>query len=313
MKPLNIENQVEGLFRFEAFKTDENGAEIPGTRRVASDWQKNLILDTGLNRMATNGDYLDACQVGSGSSTPANGQTALDSIVAGANVSSTGAFTPFVSGSAPYYVGLRRTYPFATGVATGNLSEVGVGWSTTGTTLFSRSLIKDSMGNPTSITILSDESLDVIYEMRYYAPPSDITGTIVATGNIGGSYDYILRSARLAFADSNSWNLPFAQSAGPGSGTNLAYSGDIGAVTGSPSGTSANIGVASSASYVSGSFQLDRIQIAAAGVANFGTGLRSMLMKIGIGAYQIQFDPAIPKTNVDQVELTIRLSWARRP
>lgn len=139
--PVNLDCQVEGLFRFEVYKTDDAGVEVAGTRKVASDWQRNLILDSGLNRMATDGDYLNCCQVGSGSSAPANGQTSLDSRVAGVTSLSGG---PFVAPSAPYYVGLRRTYPFATGVATGNLSEVGVGWGTSGTVLFSRSLIKDA-------------------------------------------------------------------------------------------------------------------------------------------------------------------------
>lgn len=313
MAPIKFDCRVEGFFRFEVYKNGEDGTEIAGTRRVVSDWQPNLILDAGLNRMATNGDYLNACQVGSGSSAPSDGQTGLDSRIAGTTSVAPGGATPFVAPSAPYYVGLRRTYQFATGVATGNLSEVGVGWGITGTTLFSRSLIKDSGGLPTSITVLADESLDVVYEFRYYGPPDDITGSITATGNIGGIYDYTLRAASFATANTNSWYLPQPQTANSGAGNNTAYSGAIGTVTGRPSGTTSNIGNASSASYVSDSFQLDRIQTVAANAGNFVGGLRSMALQIGIGVYQIEFDPPIPKTNVDVVELTLRLSWGRKP
>lgn len=302
--------EVEGRFKIEAFKTDADGMEIPGSRRVVSPWNKNLILDAGLNRMATSGDYIRYCQVGSGSSVPATGQVSLDSLVAGVE-GADGALT--VAPSAPYYVSRIRSYTFATGVAAGNLSEVGVGWALSGTTLFSRSLIKDSGGNPTTITILPDESLNVIYEFRYYGPPTDITGTVVATGNIGGSYDYVLRAASFATANVNSWNLPASQQANAGGLGVIAYSGPIGPVTGVPSGTTSNLANASPGTYVSGSFQLDRVVTAQAEQANFGTGLRSIKMQMGIGVYQIEFTPPIPKTNVDVVSLTMRISWGRRP
>lgn len=307
---LHIQCEAFGRFKIEAFKTDRFGAEVPGTRREVSPWNKNLILDAGLNRMAASGDYLRYCQVGTGSSTPTAGQVALDSILAGVE-GADGAGT--VAPSAPYYVSRIRSFTFPTGAAAGNISEVGVGWAASGTALFSRSLIKDSGGNPTTVTILPDESLNVIYEFRYYGPPVDVTGSIVATGNIGGTYDYILRAASFSSFGVNSWLLPQAQTANSGAGNNTAYSGDIGPQTGIPSGTTSNIGNAASEPYVSGSFYLDRVQQVSAALGNFGGGLRSMRLHIGIGVYQIQFDPPIPKTNVDVVSLTLRLSWGRRP
>lgn len=313
MQPCELKHEVAGFFRFEKFKTDANGNEVAGSREVAADWFPNLILDQGLNLMATGGTYLNSCQVGSGTTTPANGQTALTSLIAGTSTKPSNVTT--TSASAPYYVAQTTTYRFAEGVATGNLAEVGVGTAISGTTLFSRSLIKDSLGNPTTITILSDEALDVLYEFRYYAPPSDAAGTIVATGNIGGSYDYILRSANVTtVSTTNGWSLPAGQNGNAGNSPGYrAFNGAIGAITSLPSGTSSDMTIPASASYTSGSFFLDRIITASAAQANLSGGLRSMQLKLGIGMYQIEFDPPIPKTSNDVVQLTLRLAWGRRP
>lgn len=313
MQLCNVKMEVAGLFRIEKFKTDKDGHEVPGSRKVAADWFPNLILDQGLNTMATSASYLNACQVGTGSTPPAEGQTALSSLLAGTTTRPSN--TTSTSASAPYYVAQTITFRFAEGAVVGNIAEVGVGTATTGTTLFSRSLIKDGSGNPTTITILADESLDVIYQFRYYAPETDVTGTIVATGNIGGTYDYKLRAANVTSTlASTGWTLPTAQN---GNGINssgyAAFTGTIGAVTAGPSGTSGAMTAPTALSYMAGSFFLDRVVTASAAQANLAGGVRSMILKLGIGTYQIQFDPAIPKTSTDVVQLTLRLNWSRRP
>ena len=158
MITMQHETQCAGWFKIEATRPD-------GTRRVLADWFPNLILNGGLDRMGANPDYLSWCQVGSGSTAPVAAQTALVNRIAGTSTQQNN-----VSGaqaSAPYYGWYRRTYRFAQGVAAGNLSEVGVGWATSGS-LFSRALILDGGGSPTTITVLSDEVLDVTYELRRY-------------------------------------------------------------------------------------------------------------------------------------------------
>lgn len=313
MQLCNIEMQVSGLFRIEKFKRDDQGVEIPGTRTVAADWFPNLILDQGLNYMATLASYVNACQVGTGTTTPASGQTALASYLAG--TTATAGSTVTTSASSPYYVALTRTFRFSEGAVVGNIAEVGIGTlAASGTNLFSRSLIKDGSGNPTTITILADESLDVIYQLRYYAPLTDVTGTIVATGNIGGTYDYTLRAANVtSVASANAWNLPASQGDSGTTSGYRAYTGTIGAITSGPSGTTGDMSSPTAAAYTNGTFYRDRVVTASAAQANLAGGIRSMLLKLGIGAYQIQFDPAIPKTATDVVQLTLRLSWGRRP
>lgn len=313
MNALNIQHQVEGLIRLEAFHCDESGQEV--RRRVVADWFPNLVLDQGLNLLATSAQYLAACQVGSGSTPPVPGQSALVSRVAG----TTTLVNPSVSRASapPYYVARRGTYRFAQGVAAGNIAEIGIGTAGTGSTLFSRALVKDPSGAPTTITVLADESLDVIYEFRYYAPESDVTGTIAATGNIGGEYAYTLRAANVTDgvnAETYGWSLPANQNEEPFNNSGFqAFSGGIGPMTGSPSGAALPMSRIAPGTYAAGSFRLDREVSALAPVANISGGIRSMLMKIGIGTYQIEFAPPIPKTATDVVQLTIRLSWERRP
>ena len=142
-----------------------------GQTRVVADWFCNLILDAGLNRLGTGG-IIDRISVGSGNSTPTAGQTALDTLVATTTTAVGGGVNSYDSVGNTYAFS-RSTYRFATGVATGNLTEVGAGWSGG---LFSRALIKDGGGVPTTVTILSDETLDVIYELRVYVP-ADVVGT----------------------------------------------------------------------------------------------------------------------------------------
>lgn len=275
----------------------------------------NLITDAGLNRMGDNVDWLNWCQVGSGSAAPANGDTSLQSRIAGSNTvqAQTGGAQP----SAPYYVFRRKTFRFAEGVAAGNLSEVGVGWATTGS-LFSRALILDSLGDPTTLTILADEILDVAYEFRFYPKTTDDTGSVTLTGNLAGTYDWIFRAANVNNANAASgWEV---QSSGTSAGSvnaspagSGALSGNIGAITASPAGTVSDILAPVAAAYVASS--LERTFTASIGLdkGNVVGGIRSLQLKLGIGYYQIQFDPAIPKTSSDLLTLNFKHTWARRP
>lgn len=155
----------------------------------------NIITNGGLDRMAQNGDWMTWCQVGSGSSTPSALNTALDARIGAVNTLQ--ATTSGSQAVEPYYTFRTRTYRFAPGLATGNISEVGVGWASAGG-LFSRALILDGGGQPTTITVLADETLDVTYQFRFYPKTTDGTGTVTITGNSGATYTYIARAGNVA-------------------------------------------------------------------------------------------------------------------
>lgn len=154
---------------------------------------KNLVLSTGLARMAVN-SWIDRCCVGTGNSTPVVSQVGLDSFLASTTTTAAGASDTggIQVTDAPFYWYGRRTWRFAVGVATGNISEVGLGWGNS--ELWNRALIKDVDGNPTTITVLADEYLDVISEVRIY--PQESSGTfnlIDKLGNIISQHSFIAK------------------------------------------------------------------------------------------------------------------------
>lgn len=295
MITMQHETQCAGWFKIEATRPD-------GTRRVLADWFPNLILNGGLDRMGANADYLYWCQVGSGSTAPVAAQAALVNRIAGTNTGQ--AIVAGAQASAPYYGWLRRTYRFAVGVAAGNLSEVGVGWASTGS-LFSRALILDGGGSPTTITVLSDEVLDVTYELRRYPGTVDLTGTVVLDGV---THNWVSRAAAVttegAWTGAGAMVLDFA----------LSFNGGIGAVTTSPSGVSGILS-ATALPYSAGSYTRAVTVSAGLNDSNLAGGIRSILIHSysNTARYQIQFDPAIPKDNTKVLSLTIQHSWARRP
>ncbi len=304
-----LELGLQGRYKFIATKED-------GSQRVLSDWQDNLILDGGLDRIGV-GSSWDRCQVGTGSTAPANGQTALSSLLA--STTSVTAQTAGTNSPTNTYAWARRTYRFDLGAAAGNLAEVGVGWSGG---LFSRALIKDELGNPTTITVLSDEYLDVIYEIRAYPVMTDSPFVV----NINGTnHTFTVRPARLT-GDQTSvgdwpWDLAQMMSAGVvGTGTVAlgmsAYGSgaSLGAVTDIIGGTQVVSSSSSSGSYRSS-------------YAN-GSHLRECRMTFGLGAgsvpfggffintyagtYQMTVSPTIPKDSTKVFTLDFTLSWARK-
>lgn len=297
-KNLILPMGVAGYFKFEAVNVST------GKRRLLLDWFKNRILDQGLNRLGTE-PFMDYCQVGSGSTAPADNNTGLQSLVA--TTTGVQSNTQGSAASAPYYGWFRRTYRFAAGVAAGNLSEVGVGWGASNQ-LFSRSLIRDAEGNPTTITILSDEFLDVTYEFRLYAPTSDSTFTLTIAGV---EYTFTMRAAA---ANSSAWIPSGAINAGM---NNVSFGGDafqgpMGTDAQYPSGTSA-VGAASKAAYSNNSLQRTGVITFALNNGNLSGGIGVVLFSTGgsMGVFQFGVTPKIPKTASTVLTLNYALSWAR--
>lgn len=304
---MKIKMALEGRYRIEAFKTDIEGFEVPGTRKVVADWFPNLILDAGLDRIGSNADYLMECRVGSGATPPAVGDTALQSLVASTATSVSD--TNGAQATAPYYGWFRKTYRFGTGVAAGNLSEVGVGWIGGANPLFSRALILDPGGTPTTISVAADESLDVTYEIRTFVPVADASGTV----DLGGvTYDWVSRASQATTA--GRWAM-----GGVGRIVNLVsaalYNGVMGPVTGQPSGT-VSIVTATRLGYTPGSYAIGFTINAGLTQGNISGGIKSIRLdsggNAGLSAYQVEFDPAIPKDGTKIFSLTIQVSWARK-
>lgn len=153
-------------------------------------WFKNLITNNGMKRMVnyatTPPNWGAWLAIGDGTGTPAFTDTALS----GAQLGNRKVATTSVSGYTASYYYRRYLHRWPTGEGTGTIAELGYWTDTIGGTLFSRALLVDGGGSPTTIVKGADQSLDVYYELRVYPKLTDTTGTIDISGV---SYDYALR------------------------------------------------------------------------------------------------------------------------
>lgn len=306
-RELVVASKIAGWYKLEA--TDVR----TGRKRVAADWFPNLITDFGVNTLGTNAftTATTYCRVGSGSTAPNVADTALVSQIA--STSTLQSSSPAAQSSSPYYSSYTQVKRFGTGVAAGNLTEVGMGSAATGANLFSRALILDGGGSPTTITILPTETLDVTYQYRMYPPTSDVTGSIV----IGGvTYNYTLRASNVT---SPSYWVPNTNPSSVFSSGCSSYNNVIGSITSSPSGAQGSFDSASVAGYSNNSYQRDYMFGAGLNVSNISGGIRScqfcssiLAASSAFGTYQIDFGASIPKDATKTLSLVFRFSWARK-
>lgn len=279
--------------------------------RILADFD-NLILDAGLERLGT-GAGVTYVQVGTGSTAPAVGQTALVSYSAGTS-NQTASVDSYVAGPPVYHQNIK-TFRFAAGAATGTFSEIGVGWAPSGS-LFSRALILDGGGSPTTITVLSDEALDVDYRFRVYPSTSDVTGTLTLSG-IG--YTYTLRPSLISTIPQ--WSASSILNSGFVVGTTFdtAYYGAslaLGPTTGQLTGntSSAAMGIFSYSAYVPGALSRAGVVTTGLTLGNAVGGIKGMVIAFGgYGYYQILFGTVIPKDSTKIMTHGQRITWARRP
>lgn len=301
LKPLNIPVNVgvSGHFKMVAVKPD-------GTERFLAEFD-NLITDIGLNRLGT-GNAATWLQVGSGNATPLVSNTALANRIAG---TSTVGLNTWVNpaGSAPYFGTQRRRFDFAIGAAAGNLSEVGVGWATSGS-LFSRALILDAFGDPTSITVLADEILQVTYDCRLYAPVGDTNFDLTIGGVV---HACVLRAAG---ANQIYWHGYGVLDAAPQMYV-TPYAGPIGTELQIPSGTQGSGKQAVADPYVNNSLQRTALLSYGLAEGNISGGIGAMLIthdtsgQYPFGAFQVSFNPKIQKDNTKLFTMNFVRTWSR--
>lgn len=295
--PFTSTTTFEGYYRLQAVRPD-------GRVRHDTGWFHNIITDGGLNSIGTSNDYLSQCRVGTGNAAPSALDTALQTQVA--TTTTVQSVSTGAQASAPYYGWLIRTWRFAAGVAAGNIAEVGVGINAGA--LFSRALVLDGGGSPTTITVLSDEFLDVTYQLRIKPPLSDVVSTV----NISG-VTYNTTTRAMAVTNPSFWANP-GQGGGGGTNSWSTYNGTIGAITSSPSG-GGNFVFLTNLSYVNNSLQRDftaqwGLDLSNDGITALAGGLGTGTNG-GMGGMQIGVSPGIPKDNTKILDLTFRHTWAR--
>lgn len=298
MNDVSISVGMAGRYRLQVRGPD-------GEVRRDSGWFNNLILDAGLNRIGTGavGTY---CQVGSGSNTPNVADTSLQSFIAstGSVPSST---NDRVDGAEKYGF-TRYVYRFAAGVAAGNISEVGVGWTSASGNLFSRALVIDEFGTPNTITVLSDEVLDVTYELRIYVPTVDVPYSMTIAGV---EYTGVVRAAQF---NGTFWAPAMILNNGTNYSNPLfnAYQGPLGAITATPSGSN-NSGSLAWDTYSNNSLQRTGVATFNLTSGNLSGGIGAFYLYVyGSWAFQFSVEPKIPKDNTKVMTIRVTTSWARK-
>lgn len=276
---------------------------------------QNLILNAGLDRWGT-GRIIDRCFCGAGTAAPTPSDVSMGSLIATSTTTQT--VTSYRTANATErWTEITICYRFAAGLGTGTWYEIGMGWDSG---LWSRALIKDGSGLPTSITKLSDETVDVYYTLRIQFPVADITGSILLKGV---TYDYVLRPAEISIAPSTPTAIfeAFAGSPTAASGDMRAGATAIGSVTAAAASSSWG-GATSAAAYTPGSYKrrltfdagLNDLNVTG-GFLSLGFFLRGGGINIQtawqMGFYISGTPTAVPKTNAEVFSLTIDFSWAR--
>ena len=302
MISINEKIRMEGFYSFKVSNSKGESRDLSGI--IAED-HKNLILDVGLNALGTT-SVVSACKVGTGVTPVAVSQTDLATPLATTSTlqsSSTGR-----NSTAPYYTWGRRTFRFSQGAAAGNLTEVGVTYGG-GSNLFSRALIVNSEGSPTTLTILSDEWLDVTYELRIYQDLVDKTFNITL---LGVDHVVTVRPANVTTNPSGSsyffdhfisWYYYYSQCS--------HYNGTIGTITGSPSGVGSSAGGTSYGAYSQNSLQRSIIYGVGLNDANLAGGIQSTIINTDKCSWQVGYVPAIAKDSFKTLTMNYTLSWGR--
>lgn len=300
--------QVQGYFKLSAVQGDADGNPIPGTERELTDWFPNLITDNGMELLKGPG-FLNYIMVGSGSTAPAKTDTTLGAFVAGMAGTASKGPSDFTPVDYPW-CSAQTTCQFAKGAAAGNLSELGVGISQTN--MFARSLIKDTSGNPTTITVTSIELLTVTYQWRVYF---DLTYSHQDQFTIDGTTYTTTTMAGLIRDDfATGWNINGFNDSG-GLQVN-ASTGAVGSPGSNPAGT--YLGALAATNTMGAAGQYYRDVSLTVSESQWNDNITAFVTVLPIsGAYnaclqKVGVSPALAKNNNKTLNLTIRVSWARK-
>ena len=286
----------------------------------------NLITNNGLDLIADTifEDLTTYCHCGTGDAEVLPGDTSLDSFVAATNNIVFDSLS--TQGLPPYYTQYIQTYRFAAGTFNNeSIKEVAFTDQATGGNLFSRALVKTPFGVLTSSAIRSDEWLDVTYQFRVYPQYINADGSVAdGTGTVttpDGTHDYVIRPANVtnvAYWDASKAKAePFAVSTAYMSGYQ-----DVSVLQNStlqptlPGGTDlstdADTGSVAALTYTNGTFNRDLTYNASPAALNASVGgLGCVRFHTGFGAYQMSFDPPIPKW-WNQFQLKVNVAWGNQ-
>lgn len=273
----------------------------------------NTITNLGLDRVGTTALNLTSAYVGTGTNPAAVTDTTMGTYKA----TSSGALyrTRSYAVAPDWFAQEAITFTFPVGTATGNLTEVGVGWSNLpANALWSRELTVDSSGNPVTITVLSDEILEVVYSLRQYIDVTDHTGSFTLNDI---TYNYTARTFGVGTIEVNTlrgMQNPTMSSAYRNVTALSAFTAAspfVGGVdlAGTPTYTYP--------AYVPGSFTLGGVTSVGLTTWNHVDGINGLVVTTGgspsLMSTRTQYllSAPIPKTNLNTMTFTWSSSWGR--
>jgi len=283
----------------------------------------NLITNTGMNRVGevttnsnnTSSSFPMLCGrfvVGSGSAEPQFTDTALQNPVAFAPGE------PVLDNESSSYVRgwyeITVRYQFGKGQAAGNLSEIGIQHTSASGPLWSRALILDGQGSPTTITVLPTDFLTCYYTLRIMIPQQDVVFNIDVDYDVDGIVPTVVTGRPLNANNSSpqsGWGL---QTASTSSWAGLQFfTGSLATPTAlNPLGSSVGGQTLtfSNVPYVTDSFE--RYVTRTNGLNEHNSQeLRTARLAALMGYWQIEFNPPLQKDNTQTMQVTFGYSWAR--
>lgn len=302
----NFKNKIRGEYCLEVVRGGET--------LCSTGWRPNLITDTGLDSLAqvsSNNSWRNL-SVGTGTTAPAPTDTALASRVAGRNIS----FSRLgvLSGNTCTHTGVCT---FELGSVVGNITELGLSGYSSGP-LFTRALITDLNGDPTSVTVTAEDQLVVTYRVIFTVDMSIQTATVVDP-NTDVSYTIQAAYETLTTAIDN-YGIGIGALGSINSGTTYSLVGGEFGMAGEPpsGGTSGSYGHSSgldqSTPYVPGTFRREarfRYPAAAAMLDRDGINIMRMYSYCPSGYIKFHFDPPFRKPSTNTCELGWVISWER--
>lgn len=187
INPVKVGPRVKGRFKLRAMKGNIIMRE--------SAWCPNIIVNGAFDHWLQNtSGSIGGFVAGAGTATPQPTDTSLQSFLgAGGSVQESWVTRNTTVSPRSITVGVRIRAN--EGAIVGNVAEIALtrGSPSSSAPIINRARVVDEMGDPTTITVLSDEFLEVIYEITLYTIDG-ATGTL--TINIDGTptnFDYEIR------------------------------------------------------------------------------------------------------------------------
>lgn len=315
---MNLSLGIKGEYEISVFRD--------GVEREHYEFQ-NMLLDVFLDRWSnptgtqtTSGAY---CFVGAGTTPPVESNTQLEAFVAQAPGAvsmqySVGAANEKIGSD--YWAKGTFTFNFNLGQVVGNISEVGIQMSSgvsAHTNIDSRALIKDSVGNPITITLTAADQLVVRYKLRLKLPTTQTSGTFTID-SVSTTVTYECLNA----LSINAWSLynmipPYSSrpNAGVFSTSALRNNPELGRPT---SNGSTGI-VTSTVTKIAPGIKKYTFTIPVSGIPSVGSTFTYLSMEPAsaistsgdISQFGLHFNPAVTKTNEQTMTIGYEVTLTR--